>query len=80
MITILGKIDITSPVIKSKSIYCDDCGLPVSGSCGDPRHKIITTFHDGSQEIRMICDMCERDQWGDNECITIFDQTPDHMR
>ena len=76
---VIGKIILPDAPKKHKCI-CDDCGDVLNDSCGDPRHKVVTSWTDGRKEEKMICDVCVDEQFPDLEPRNIFDGTPDWMR
>lgn len=62
-LTIIGRIVIPAPIKRNTIVLCDDCGLPVDCSNGDPREKVTTEYADGSKDIKWICSSCVYDQW-----------------
>lgn len=77
---IIGKIDLSSPTKKNKIICCDDCGLPVDSSFGDPRHKSTITHSNGQIETIMRCDYCDWLNWGQFEPDSIFSGKSEDIR
>jgi len=78
-IKLIGRITIPDAPIKHKCT-CDECGWEVPDGWGDSRVKIETYDSIHATEpiaVRMVCDSCADEQFGDHSPSSIFDGKPD---
>jgi hypothetical protein len=79
---VVGRIALPDAPQKHKCT-CDECGCEVDDRFGDPRIKV--EYFDSMDaknpsSIRMICEWCANEQFGDDSPNSIFNGTPDWMR